>query len=314
MSQPLAGPATRLEVTETSPRAVARLLKQEKVISFSFGYQFYSWFDRRARRTKKGVYEVWPGMSYRQIARVLALGQARNEGEAKIIEGWTVEDIARYLQEQKNQNPLRLKELIGSSANRTPFDSQWRESFAFLRALPSDRSLEGYLFPDTYRIWEDQLPEGLIQKQLQEFERRFGKVEIPSESAPLTSLDDVVILASIVEKEVHTDEDRRIVAGIFLARLREGMPLQSDATLGYFTGSRRSRANADDLALDSRYNSYKYKGLPPGPICNPGESAIRAVLSPVPSKFRYFLTDNSGKVWYAQTLREHAANRRRAGY
>ena len=243
-----------------------------------------------------------------------AIGPARREGSVRVIEGWTLRDLQQALFEEKGVDRLRMAEVMGTVADVRSFDPIWREEFAFLRALPTIRSLEGYLFPDTYRVWEDQLPVGLVRKQLEEFAARYGSVEIHQDLAPLRTLDDVVILASIVEKEVRTPEDRQIVAGIFLERLRIGMALQSDATLQYVTQSGRTRSSHDELKIDSRYYSYQYRGLPPGPICNPGATSIEAVLHPVIKGYRYFLTDTQGKVLYARTFEEHRRNRQAAGY
>ncbi len=235
------------------------------------------------------------------------LPPVRIEREVRVIEGWTVNDEADQLR--------ALKPTWGGSANTRPFDVTLRGSFSFLRGIPIDRSLEGYLFPDTYRVWEDEMPKGLIQKQLSTFNERvyerFKDVTLP---APLKNMDQAIILASIVEKEVPSVSDRKIVAGVFLRRLKEGMALQSDATLGYITHSKRGRATAAELGLDSRYNSYAYPGLPPSPISNPGLSAIEAVFAPTPSTYRYFLTDKEGKVLYASSFEEHVRNKRRAGY
>ncbi len=293
---------------------VASLLLEQRVITSAFGYRLYGFLDDAATHPKEGTYRVSSGSSYRTIARLIALGPERNESRVTLIEGWTVDEEIAYLHEQKNVDPQITAALVGRSADKTPFDASLREDFAFLQPLARSRSLEGYLLPETYRVWDDQLPDGLVRKQLMEFAQRFGDVRITQKSAPLATLDEVIILASIVEKEVQTPEDRRHVARIFLNRLRAGIGLQSDATLTYVTGSKRGRATADELALTSLYNTYKYRGLPPGPICNPGEDAIRAVLDPTISDDLYFLTDKDGKVLYAKTLEEQVANKRKAGY
>ncbi len=238
----------------------------------------------------------------------------RHESQLTIIEGWTVDDEIKYLLQEKQVTSTGSAINMGRSINAQAFDEKWRAEFPFLKSLPGDRSLEGYLFPNTYRVWDDQLPEGLVRKQLHEFQDRFGGASIGSSSAPLKTLDEVVILASIVEREVRSPEDRKLVAGIFLKRLKAGMALQSDATLTYLLGSNRSRSTAADLAIDSRYNSYKYPGLPPSPIDNPGETSLRAVLEPTLSPYWFFLTDRQGKVLYAKTYEEHLKNKRKAGY
>ncbi|MCA9390834.1 MAG: endolytic transglycosylase MltG [Candidatus Magasanikbacteria bacterium] len=246
-------------------------------------------------------------------ARLAALQNKREEITLRLIEGWTVDEIATYVEEKSDISAIDSKALIGASVDRLPMAASWRDKYSFLKNVPANRSLEGYLYPDTYRVWKDQMPKALFDKQLAEFEQKFGDTVIGSQSAPLKTLDDIVILASIVEAEVTANTDRSIVAGIFLNRLRIGMALQTDASLSYLHGSNRAQATAADLASDSLYNTYKHPGLPPGPVGNPGEASIKAVLNPTKTDYFYFLTDKNGKVYYAKTLAEHAANRAKAG-
>ncbi|MEI7511869.1 MAG: endolytic transglycosylase MltG [Candidatus Uhrbacteria bacterium] len=289
-------------------------LKAQHVISFGWMYRMYGWIDRSVSRPKPGEYSLRAGSSFHDISRELALGPSRREVQVRVVEGRTVDELVEQLNAEQNIATTSTQSLVGRSANRKPFDSALRKDYPFLQMLPGNRSLEGYLFPDTYRVWGDQLPEGLIRKQLDEFGARFGQSIVTKKSAPLATLDDAVILASIVEAEVRDDADRRIVAGIFLNRLRDGMALQTDATLSYVTGSDRARANTADLQIESPFNTYKNRGLPPAPINSPGASAIEAVLNPATTDYLYFLTDAAGKVYYARTLDEHSANRRKAGF
>lgn len=246
-------------------------------------------------------------------ARLAALQNKREEISLRIIEGWTVDEITSYLTDKGSVSAADIKTSIGASVDRAPMAAHWREDYPFLKSLPKNRSLEGYLYPDTYRVWKDQLPNALFEKQLAEFNQKFKDTVVGSQSAPLETLDDVVILASIVEAEVTANTDRAIVAGIFLNRLRIGMALQTDASLSYLHGSNRAQATSEDLASTSPYNTYKNRGLPPGPLGNPGEDSINAVLNPKKTDYFYFLTDKAGKVYYASTLEEHAANRAKAG-
>ncbi len=299
--------------TPTTATVADQLAKQGFIPSAGW-YRIYALLNEAARHPKAGTYLLQPGLRFSLIASTLAIGTESDEVQLRVIEGWTISDITNMLNHDEGIATAAVAHSIGQSADALPFDSAWRSKFAFLKALPSNRSLEGYLFPDTYRVWKGQLPESLVQKQLAEFDQRFGTQVVTNESAPLKTLDQVVTLASIVEKEVADPEARRVVAGIFLRRLREGIPLQSDATVNYITKSGRSRATPEDLKVESAYNTYRHKGLPPGPIANPGETAIQAVLHPTPSEYRYFLTDDQGKIYYAETLEQHVANRRKAGY
>lgn len=294
--------------------AVAQILQDNGIIDSAAKYRMYGRFDSAMTRSKPGSYQLRPGTNFREIVRQLALGPARTEVQVTIIEGETVDALIDQLADERQIDPADTVRVIGRSLDRVPFDLALRDTYPFLASLPRERSLEGYLFPNTYRVWADQLPEGLIAKQLDEFSKRFSAAKPGSASAPLADLDDVIILASIVQDEVRSEGDMRLVAGLFLNRLRDGMALQSDATLNYLTGSGRARATSRDLSIDSPWNTYKYRGLPPSPIGNPGEAAIKAVLDPEPSEYRYFLTDKEGKTYYARTLDEHIANRQKAGY
>lgn len=289
-------------------------LKEAGVITSSWFFRVYLLFDRRTDRLKAGGYELREGTPYRDIVSEMIRGVPKTEVRVQIIEGWTITDIEKELVTRFGVSATSVRATLGERANERRFAKAWREEFSFLRALPDQRSLEGYLFPDTYRVWQEQLPESLVRKQLEAFERRVIPLSLTEKSAPLVSLDEVIRLASIVEKEVATDEDRRLVAGVFLTRLREGMLLQSDATIEYITRSGRARSTTRDLALRSPFNTYKNKGLPPAPINNPSFSSIQAVLNPDVRGYRYFLTNAEGKVFYGQTLAEHAKNRVKAGF
>lgn len=309
------GSVKTIEIPEGADgKTVAQILQDGGIIQSANRYRIYGRFDSAINRARSGTYQIRPGTNFKEIARSLALGPARSEVQITVIEGETVDALVDQLKTDHQIDPADTVRVIGRSIDRVPFDIALRDTYPFLASLPRDRSLDGYLFPNTYRVWADQLPEGLVAKQLDEFSKRFSAAKPGPTSAPLKTLDEVIILASIVQDEVRSNDEMRMVAGIFLNRLRDGMALQSDATLNYLTGSGRAQANAVDLSMDSPWNTYKYRGLPPSPIGNPGEAAMKAVLDPEPSQYRYFLTDKDGKIYYARTLEEHVANRQRAGY
>ncbi len=269
------------------------------IIDSATGFRYYvKLFDHRANFLRTGVYKIPVHTSYKMIMRLFILGPPENELQITIPEGWTVARIDEALAPYDASIPETIpKEL--------------RDTYSFLGNLPVGASFEGYLFPDTYRVYGDQLPQSLIKKQLNEFAKRApGIAEVAARQG--RTLRDIVILASIVEKEVSNSNDRKIVAGIFLNRLKDGMPLQSDATVNYVTHAKRTRPTAHDLARDSLYNTYKHTGLPPGPISNPGDDALMAALHPTRTEYRYFLTDTNGKTYFATTFAEHQANRQKA--
>lgn len=283
-----------------SAEQVADLLVEKKLVDSKFKYLLYARLNRAARQPKVGEYDLLPGMSYQQLARILARGQTRQELTVQIIEGWSIKEVEEVLTK------------LGVDVRPGDFSAErFEREFEFLRDLPKGAALEGYLFPDTYRVWEDELPDGLLRRQLQEFQLKTVGFDEEAKRQRRT-LRDVVILASILEKEIGRDEDRAIVAGIFMNRLRIGMRLQSDATLNYITRSGRSRMTASDLENESPYNTYKYAGLPPGPIGNPGKASLDAALYPAKTDYWYFLTDAEGRTYFARTLEEHRWNRVKA--
>lgn len=289
---------------------VAGELARKGVIASSFGYKLFSYIDRSATQPKAGEYAIPPGTSYREIARKLALGPARDEISIRILEGLTIDEAGLELAKW-GVGQRAYSDLVGMSGNKKPFSSQLRQEFGFLKELPADASLEGYLYPETYRVWRDQLPLGFVLKQLQEFRKQTeGFVEEAAKQG--RSFREVVILASMLEKEGRTSEERRMIAGIFMNRMKIGMRLQADSTVNYVTGAGRSRVTLKDLEVDSPYNTYRNEGLPPGPICNPSKASLEAALRPTASEYYFYLHDESGKIYYAKNAEEHKVNRWKA--
>ena len=309
-------PQTDEQVTVTigegwTANEVGTLLAKERVIASSLGYRLYALMNETANTPEAGEYTFFRvGNSYRSVARTLMIGPPRAEVTIKVIEGMDLPRIAKLLAEYgvtEAQLDAETGDLIADGSVK----AEWREAYPFLAALPERSSLEGYLFPNTYRVWRDQLPQSLIKKQLDEFAKRADDIAVEAKKQGRT-LHEVVTLASIVEREIGEGEDRKIVAGIFMNRLKIGMALQSDATVSYLTRSGRARSTLEDLEVDSPYNTYKNKGLPPGPISNPGDTALEAALHPAETDYYYFLTDDAGKIYYATTFEQHQQNRRKA--
>ena len=169
---------------------------------------------------------------------------------------------------------------------------------------------EGYLFPDTYRLLPMVSPEELITAMRENFDKKIlvADKEVRAFGRPLA---DVIKMASYLEEEVRLTQTRRLVAGILWKRLDIGMPLQIDSTFQYVGNGNTYQLTLDDLTIDSPYNTYKYKGLTPTPISNPGLDSILAAVTPIESRYFYFLTDKDGRMHYAVTHDEHVANKER---
>lgn len=167
---------------------------------------------------------------------------------------------------------------------------------------------EGYLFPDTYLFLPNALAIDIIREMKTNFKNRIKTLESEISSFD-KSLSDIIKMASIVEEEAKTFESKQIVAGILWKRLEIGMPLQVDASFKYINGKATKDLTLNDLKIDSPYNTYVYKGLPPTPISNPGLSSIKATITPIKTNYLYFLTDKKGLMHYAKTYAEHLQNK-----
>jgi len=270
---------------------------------------------------------IWSFYSYYrnlQKHRLENLNAKAQELSITLIEGWDTSDIAQHLE----------KENIIKAADFLTAEKKFNDnSFGFLKALPSNSGLEGFLFPDTYRILKSTADlakinpktagETIIKKILSNTQAKLDSLKINAGNSQGLSLFQIITLASIIEKETgknavtasqkqQLQEERQTIAGIFLNRLKAGMPLESDATINYITGKNNPGVSISDLNADSPYNTYKNQGLPKGPICNPSLSSIQAVLSPIKTDYFYFLHKQpSGEVVYSKTFEEHIKNKQK---
>ncbi len=283
-------------------------LERDKIISSSFSFQIYVWMEKAGTKIQAGEYEISLGKNIPYILNLLIEGKVKdNSAQITIPEGFNSWQIAERIENMKlsikNNNVLNIINVPSVIL---------RDEYWFLKKDENNnpKNLEGYLFPDTYKFNEDASAEDVVKKMLNNFE---NKIE-PLKSGILVSdmtLHEIITLASIVEKEVASQEDMKIVAGLFLRRLKIGMFLQSDATINFITQKGSPSPLYKDLEVESPYNTYKYGGLPPGPICNPGFNAIEAVLDPTDTDYLYFLTPEGKPTVFSRTLAEHEANARK---
>ncbi len=270
-------------------RSITARLAAAGVIRSRLAFEAYTLLTGGARQLKPGSYELSPGLSTPAIAGRLRRGIDR-EAVVTIPEGSNMYEI----------------DVLLAEAGVLPKGGTI--SFA------DKNELEGYLFPDTYRFYLGSGTVAVQAKFAEAFARSIGPVLASSTPRALTARQ-VLVLASILEKEVQTEEDKRIVAGLLLKRMAEGVPLQVDASVCY--GKRLARPDRNchpvttlDTQVESPYNTYLHKGLPPGPIGNPGISAVKAALSPIDSPYWYYLSDPvTNHTIFAKTLAEHEKNR-----
>ena len=291
-----------------SVTVIAEHLTSAKLIRSPFIFKAQVYFEGARSSFLAGDFTLPPGASIRTIITTLTTAAATEEVTIRVAESATAKEIAAQLEKAGVISATDFLQAVSTTDSRTVAPSR---SYDFLRDKPSDATLEGYLFPDTYRFYTKATAAHVVQKFLDTFETKVSATILTDIRSQGRTVFDVVTLASVVDQEVRTDVDRRIAAGIFLERMRLGIALQSDATVNYVTGKQALQPTNVDLSVDSRYNTYKYKGLPPGPIGNPSLSAIRAAANPQTSAYLFFLTTPEGQTVFSKTYEEHLANKRK---
>ncbi len=244
-----------------------------------------------ASRLKTGEYQLSPGQSTREILETLSRGRVRTHSIV-IPEGLRATEIADRLE-------------AAGLADRDAFLAVVFDPDSPGRLGVEGTSLEGYLFPDTYRFARGLPPQEIARSMVGEFLRVYRDLE-PATNGMAFSMLEEVTLASIVEKETGVAEERPLIAAVFLNRLKRGMRLETDPTVIYgieaFDGNLRRIHLRDD---SNPYNTYKIRGLPPGPIANPGRDALRAIRHPADSPYLYFVSRNDGTHVFSKTYAEH---------
>ncbi len=284
-------------------KTIGNNLKISKLIDNRLVFETWVYLTSTEKKFVAGDYKLPANSNIINIIKLLTGGIVpSSEVNLTIIEGWTIKDIGNYIEGFGLYKADDFMKLVSTPSLFNPVLDSLDITFS---SKPANASLEGYLFPDTYRVYWQSKPRDLVSKMLDNFVKKFKpewRLELEKRGY---SMWQAVILASIVEKEVAGEEDRRLVADIFWRRFEVGMGLEADSTINYITGKKLPAVSLEDTKLDSLYNTYKYRGLPPGPICNPGETALRAVVYPQNNNYWYFLTTPGGEVIYSKTFEEH---------
>lgn len=296
---------------------VARKLDGAGLIRSAPAFVLTAVVSGRWRRIEAGLYELIPTLSGWEILRRLGLGGLRWR-RLTIPEGFSLAAVARAVEQHHLGEAAEFQRLAtwGAAGFPTPFPKPVN-------------SLEGYLFPDTYHVgitWDERR---IIVRMLERFDEVVwrgllrqpvpgGTGAAPADPHARTStaqvnLHQVITLASLVEGEAKWPEERPKIAGVLMNRLHQGRRLECDATIQYLLGDRRKpNLTIQDLQIDSRYNTYRYAGLPPGPINNPGLASIRAALAPATVPYLYYVATADGHHIFTRTYEEHLAAKRRA--
>lgn len=279
-------------------QSVAEILVKKNLIRNEWAFRLVVRLEKADGLLKAGEYELRQGLSIQQILEILIKGQSVTY-PFTVPEGLTVAQTADLLESRG----LVDRETFLRVAREEPLNVEYLPE-GFDGAEP----MEGYLFPETYRVSGRATEEEILAIMYRQFRRTVASLEERAQQIGL-SMHEVVTLASIIEREAMVDGERTTISGVYHNRLRIGMKLDADPTVLYAHGRIDGLVTYEDLEIDSPYNTYRYAGLPPGPIASPGEASIRAALYPEEVDYLYFLSRNDGTHVFSRTYSEHRRNK-----
>ena len=267
----------------SSASLIGNKLESGGIIKNALAFKIYVIATGQSGKLQSGEFKLSPSFSLFQ--NVTALFSGPVELWVTIPEGLRREEIAAKFALALGKDTIFTSEFLSASKGK-----------------------EGYLFPDTYLFPTEASASAIVKKMTDTFNT---KIQGLTSKVPNLAFSESVILASIIERETKTDAERPVVAGVLINRLDAGMPLQVDAAVQYAVGNSKNWwpiLTLADLKIDSRYNTYKYAGLPPAPIASPGLSSLKAALTPTANDYWYYIHDSEGQIHFAKTLSEHNAN------
>jgi UPF0755 protein len=275
-------------------RALADTLVAKQIIGSKPLFLFYSWYYNYGNRIRPNEYHLSVGLGERRALRLLS-GEEPAVAMVTIPEGFTMNQVASALEER---GVCRADSFL-----RACLDTSLLRKSGVTAA-----TAEGYLFPETYEFLTGSQPSDVARRMIRQFFSVLSELRTPTPGPQPLAPSQVVILASIVEREAKVPEEFPRIAGVFMNRLRRHLPLQSCATVEYILPERKGRLSVEDTRLESVYNTYLHVGLPPGPICNPGRRALAAALNPERNDYLFFVARGDGTHAFSRTAAEHAAN------
>ena len=287
---------------------VASKLVKQNLISNRIFFLYYIWKSGALHEIKAGKYQLAAGATIPEIVKTITNPNlSSNEVEVMFREGLSMTEMAQLI----NDNNLPGTEFLDLCKNPT---TEIKNKYDFLKDLNANATLEGYLFPDTYAFAKNASAQLILEKILNNFAKKIDAQTLAEIKNQKKSLREIIIMASIIEKEAGKQEDMGKVSSVFWNRLKIGQRLQSDATLEYVLGTGKIQHSVKETQFKSPYNTYQVAGLPPGPVSNPGLDAIKAAINPTQSDYLYFLTDlATKKTIFAKTFEEHVQNKAKYG-
>lgn len=277
-----------------SEASIAKTLKGKELIRNELAFKTYVKNSKYSGLLKSGTYELDPTMSTQEIVEILGGGK-ESSALFTIIPGLRLDQIRSRL----------IKAGYTESEADTALDPSQYSGHPALAGKPKSSSLEGYLYPESFKLTASTPAKDIVRQSLDEMTKRLTAERVAGFVAQGLSTHEAVIIASLIEKEVIITEDKRVVAQIFLKRLREGISLGSDVTYIYAAAV---FGGIESPELDNPYNTRMYRGLPPGPIANVQESSLDAVAYPADTDYLFFISGDDGKTYYGKTSADHENN------
>ena len=282
---------------DTFSKVVDNLCK-EKIIGNSTNMNIVAFLYGAETKVKAGTYKIENGLNYFQLIDLFVKGTPGNQIKVTIPEGIWQHNLAELLEDKLNISAKRFLELSNDKS--------------FLNSLRIvSNNLEGYLLPNTYYFFKNSSEKDIIKKLKIEMDKIFNDKAVINQMAKLNmSKNEILTLASIIDGETNKQSELKTISGVYHNRLKRGMLLQADPTIQYLKRNRRSKNKVyyKDLEIDSPYNTYKYKGLPPSPINNPGKNAVLAAIFPKKTDYIFFVADGTGGHKFARKLSVHNRN------
>lgn len=283
----------------STAQKIAVILDENKLIKSVLAFRIKSKIDGLEAKYKSGYYNLSKSMSMEEIMGLLQKGTALTV-RFTIPEGFDIKKITERLVSEKLADPDEFLKQIEQGT----FD------YKFLTDAPAGMErLEGYLYPDTYEVFPDSSESQILDKMLSRFNQVFTDEYYTRAKELGMTINEVITLASIIEREARIPEDRPLISSVFHNRLDIKMPIQSCATVQFILGDQKAKLTNKDIAIESPYNTYLISGLPPGPICSPGLDSIKAALYPADTQYLYFLAKGDGSSVFSVTYEDFLANK-----
>lgn len=296
---PTGGPnAAPVAITVQPGDGLSRLayrLEAAGLIKSRLAFRLYAALFHAPIKIEPGQYALSPALNVPSIIDKLAAGNALKR-RVTILPGWTVKRVALEL---ADKNIISVQAFLAAvSADHA---ADFVSDFDFLADKPASQGLEGYLYPDSYDIAPGASAADIVRLMLKNFANHFNE--------QAKNIFNTITVASLLEKEVQTRADKQMVAGIIANRLKIGLALQMDSTIAFISGNYSGAFDHGEKTINSPYNTFKYQGLPPGPIGNPSIEDIEAAAQPTPSDYLYYFTAKAGRTVFSKTFQEHEINK-----